>query len=175
MPRTDGADDKRWYNLHVRWIYQSMMDTLCPGQVIKCNWFGLEWTELKSISEICFFLQRNSQEQWPSPWHTIFSFIAEFQGCSAQSERHRTTCSAWKQQVMTVGVNSEDAVQSVLWWWPQCLSRLALTSDPAMTRPPDILMIQLLESHVLEWNWDLFRTCWVRPTDLHCCTSPDLP
>lgn len=142
MPRTDGTDDKRWYNLHVRWIYQSMTDTLCPRQIIKCDWLGLEWTKLKSISEMCFFSKgiAESSDQVPDTksFHSLQNFKVVLLSQGA-------TCSTWKQQVMTVDVNSEDAVAehplvmitmplttgSDLWWtlpWQGHLTSFWLSS-----------------------------------------------
>lgn len=80
------------YTIRMFIEYQHLMDTLCPGQIIKCDWLCLEWTKMKSISKIHFcccwylfclvgwfvFVQSNSQEQRPSPQHMIFSFIVEF-------------------------------------------------------------------------------------------------
>lgn len=100
------------------------------------------------------FFQSNSQEQWPSPQHTIFSFTAAFQGCSTQSESHRKTCCAF----ITAGHDCGHEL-----WRCSCRAscsddnsashhRLWPLTDVAKTRPPEILMTLLLES--------LCLTCW---------------
>lgn len=144
MPRTDGTDDKRWYNLHVRWIFQSMMDTPCPGQVIKCDWFKLEWTKLKSISEMWFFSKGISESSDQVPNTHFFHSLQNFKviplsqratGPPVLPGNSRSWLWMWTLKMQ---------LQSILWWWSQCLPPLVLT-DPAMTRPPDKLLNQLLE------------------------------
>lgn len=129
MPRTDGTDDKRWYNLHVHWIYQSMTDTLCPGQIIKCDWLRLERTKLKSISGMCFFskgIAESSDQVSNTPsFHSVQNFkavllVQRATGPPVLPENSRSWLWMWTLKMQ---------LESILWWWSQCLSPLALTSD----------------------------------------------
>lgn len=128
MPRTDGTDDKRWYNLHVHCIYQSLTDTLCPGQIIKCDWLWLEWTKMKSISKICFFSKAvaKSSDRVPSTqsYHSLQNFKVVLLSWRATGRPAVPV----QQQVMTADMNSEMQSLSILQWWQQCLSPPILTS-----------------------------------------------
>lgn len=179
MPRTDGTDDKRWYNLHVHWIYQSMTDTLCPGQIIKCDWLRLEWTKLKSISGMCFFskgIAESSDQVSNTPsFHSVQNFKAVLLVQRAtgppvlpETAGHDCGCELWRCSWRASFGDDHNA--SHHWLWP--------LTDPAMTRPPDIFLTQLLESKCCLKCWNKtrsFQNTMGKPYRPSLLTSPDLP